>query len=132
MISDPSDKPEPPASVFASGDTAKASGKWWQAHAKREKKPKRPLLLRLFGIGLWGGIKLVLLCVLVGFVLLAMDFDPAAPGFDMTDAIGAFFKNAWATARWAVTNFWKPALVGASIVLPLWILWRLTSLPFRR
>nr|WP_233350943.1 DUF6460 domain-containing protein [Hyphomonas sp. ND6WE1B] len=29
-------------------------------------------------------------------------------------------------------NFWKPALAGATIVLPLWILWRLVSLPFRK
>ena len=105
---------------------------WWKVWKTKPAKPKRPLLLRLFGIGLWGAFKLVMLCILVGFVLLAMNFDPADPAFDMTDAIGAFLKNLLATARWAITNFWKPALAGASIVLPVWVLWRLATLPFRR
>lgn len=105
---------------------------WWKVWQAKPAKTKRPLLLRLFGVGIWGAFKLVMLCVLVGFVLLAMNFDPADPAFDMTDAVGAFLKNLLATARWAVTNFWKPALAGASIVLPVWVLWRLVSLPFRR
>ena len=38
----------------------------------------------------------------------------------------------FSAAVWAVKNFWKPWLAGASIVLPLWVLWRLASLPFRK
>jgi len=106
--------------------------KWWQVWKQGEKKPKRALLLRLFGIGIWGTIKLVILCIVVGFVLLTMQFDPTSPSFDATETLGLFFKNALATAKWAATNFWKPALTGASLVLPIWILWRLISLPFRR
>ena len=106
--------------------------KWWQIWKPKQAKPKRALLLRLFGIGVWGAIKLVLLCVVVGFIVLTMEFDPASPSFDVTDALGVFLKNAYVTAKWAMTNFWKPALAGASLVLPVWVLWRLISLPFRK
>lgn len=106
--------------------------KWWQIWKRREKKPKRAMLLRLFGIGLWGTIKLALLCIIVGFLLLTIQFDPGAPDFDITDTLGLFLKNAFGAARWTLANFWKPALTGAGLVLPLWVLWRLISLPFRR
>ncbi|MEM8635811.1 MAG: hypothetical protein AAGF33_12615, partial [Pseudomonadota bacterium] len=69
---------------------------------------------------------------LVGFVMLTMQFDPADPAFDASAAISELVRNAVASTRWAVTNFWKPALTGASIVLPIWVLWRLATLPFRK
>ncbi|MEO1474948.1 MAG: hypothetical protein AAFS13_01085 [Pseudomonadota bacterium] len=99
---------------------------------RRDKKPKRPILIRLFGLSLWGAIKLTLTCILVGFIMLTMQFDPADPTFDASSAIMEFARNTIASARWAVTNFWKPALTGATIVLPIWILWRLATLPFRK
>ena len=106
--------------------------RWWQISRPATPKPKRPLLLRLFGMSLWGTLKLTLLCILTGFIMLAMQFDPTDPNFDTTDAISALLANALATSKWAITNFWKPALTGASVILPLWILWRLVTLPFRK
>lgn len=73
-----------------------------------------------------------MVCILIGFVMLAMQFDPANPGFDASTAIAELWRNTIATARWAVLNFWKPALTGASVVLPIWVLWRLATLPFRK
>ena len=96
------------------------------------KQPKRPLLLRLFGISLWSGIKLTGLCILVGFFVMAANFNPAAQDANIPGALAAIAKQALAAAGWAVRNFWKPALAGATIVLPLWVLWRLISLPFRK
>lgn len=121
-------EPLKPSPVVTPDETRK----WWQVWKPREKKPKRALLLRLFGIGIWSTIKLAILCIIVGFVLLTMQFDPASPSFDASQAIGKFLQNAIATGKWAATNFWKPALTGAGLVLPIWILWRLISLPFRR
>lgn len=124
-----------PGMTDTSPDTSEKTARpspGWQFWKKRPAAPKRPLLLRLFGLSVWGGAKLVLTCVLVGFVMLAMQFDPAAPGFDATSAIGEFLRNLIGAARWALANFWKPALTGASIVLPIWILWRLATLPFRK
>ena len=99
---------------------------------KKEKRPPRPLLQRLFGISIWGLLKLVLLCILVGFFILASQFDPRAPSFDASNAMSAIARDAWLAAGWAVTHFWKPALAGATVVLPVWTLWRLITLPFRR
>ena len=99
---------------------------------KPGKPPKRPLLLRLFGISLWGGVKLTGLCILVGFFVLAANFNPAAQDANIPGALAAIAKQALSAAGWAIRNFWKPALAGATIVLPLWVLWRLIILPFRK
>lgn len=93
---------------------------------------KRPLLRRLFGIGIWGAVKLIAICILVGFFVMAANFDPRAPDADVPAAMAAIFKQTVAAAGWAARNFWKPALAGATIVLPIWVLWRLVSLPFRK
>lgn len=93
---------------------------------------KRPLLVRLFAISIWGGVKLLLLCVLVGLIVMAINFDPRSPDVDMGETVVSLARQAWSAAGWAVANFWKPALAGASVVLPVWVLWRLVSLPFRK
>lgn len=93
---------------------------------------RRPLLARLFGISVWGALKLTGLCILVGFFVLASQFDPTNPDVNAGEAIMNVARTALAAAGWAVRNFWKPALAGATIVIPLWVLWRLVSLPFRK
>ena len=102
--------------------------------AKTGKLPntKRHILLRLLGISLWGWIKLALLCILVGFLVMASEFDPASPEVNMVGALQRFLDSLGGLLVWAVRNFWKPALAGATIVLPLWLVWRLASLPFRK
>lgn len=102
--------------------------------AKTGKLPteKRHVLLRLFGVGIWGWFKLVLLCILVGFFVLASEFDPASPDVDVTAAIRGFFESLGGLLNWAARNFWQPALAGATIVLPIWLVWRAISLPFRK
>lgn len=99
---------------------------------RQEKPPKRPVLQRLFGISVWGAFKLAVTCILVGFFLLALEFDPVADDVNVIGALGDLLQNLIGAAAWAVRNFWKPLLAGASIVLPLWVLWRLASLPFRK
>ena len=123
-------KPAPVVSDKVASD--EKARKWWQVWKSKPKKPKRPLLLRLFGIGIWGTIKLIILCIVVGFVLSAMQFDPTAPEFKLGDTLAAFTSGLFASAQWTITNFWEPALAGAIIILPIWVLWRLISLPFRR
>ncbi|MEM7660860.1 MAG: hypothetical protein AAF292_01320 [Pseudomonadota bacterium] len=122
------DAPEVSAPTSDVPEQRKPRWQFW----RRQKKPKRALLVRLFGVSIWGGVKLILVCILVGFVMLTMQFDPADPAFDASAAISDLARNAIASTRWAVTNFWKPALTGASVVLPIWVLWRLATLPFRK
>ncbi len=98
----------------------------------RPHTPKRPIILRLFGITVWGGFKLLMTCIIVGFFLLALEFDPVAKDVNVLGAVGDLMRNLARAALWAARNFWQPLLAGASIVLPLWVLWRLASLPFRK
>lgn len=100
--------------------------------AAKPAKVKRHILLRLFGIKVWGWIKLLLLCILVGFFVMAAEFDPTSPDVNVTKAVGNFARSAFDALGWAVTNFWKPALAGAGIVMPIWVLWRMATLPFRK
>lgn len=93
---------------------------------------KRPLLARLFGIGIWGGIKLLGLCILVGFFVMAANFDPNDPSFNLVEALRAILRQTFSALGWAIGNFWQPAIAGALVVLPVWALWRLASLPWRK
>lgn len=93
---------------------------------------KRPLLKRLFGMTFWGGLKLLGLCILVGFFVMAANFDPSNPDFDLAEALRAILRQSFAALGWAITNFWQPALAGALVVLPLWVIWRVVSLPWRK
>lgn len=127
----PAAAPQPPHSEDIPPEPrAKAEKAKTQSPASTD--GKRPLLRRLFGIGIWGAIKLIALCILIGFFVMAANFDPRAPDADVPAAMAAVFKQTIAAAGWAARNFWKPALAGATIVLPVWVLWRLISLPFRK
>jgi len=99
---------------------------------KPAKPAKRSLLMRLFGIKVWGAIKLTIICIFVGFIVLASQFDPRDPQVDVAAATWNIAQQAWSAAGWAAVNFWKPAATGATVVLPIWLLWRLVSLPFRK
>lgn len=91
----------------------------------------RGLLTRLFGISFWGAMRLLGLSILAGFFVRAADFGESASA-NIPAALGAIVRQAFEAAGWAVQSFWEPALAGALVVLPLWVLWRLVSLPFRK
>lgn len=103
-----------------------------QKRLKKEKPAKRPILLRIFGVGIWGGIKLLGLCILVGFFIMASNFDPTSPDVQVGAALSQIARQMGDALVWGATHFWKPALAGGAVVMPLWVLWRLLSLPFRK
>jgi hypothetical protein len=121
----------PPPSEAAQPVTPEHSGTPTPKRTKHSSQ-KRSLLRRLFGISPWGAVKLTGLCILVGFFVMAANFNPASPDANIPAALAAIARQTLAAAGWAARNFWKPALAGATIVLPVWILWRLLSLPFRK
>lgn len=98
----------------------------------KEKPAKRPLLWRLFGVSVWGVIKLLVACILIGSVLMLVEGTQRATEENLANAAAEAARQAWDGAVWAVKNFWLPALYGASVVLPVWTLWRIVSLPFRK
>ena len=93
---------------------------------------RRSFAAKMFHVTPWGWIKLAGLCLAVGAVLQASGVNPFEPGFTLSGAAGSLGRALINTALWALTNGWAPALIGAAIVLPLWLLWRLLSVPFRR
>lgn len=103
-----------------------------QAQTSVPPHEKRPLLKRLFGISFWGALKLLGLCILTGFFVMAASFDPGNPDFNLAEALRAILRQTFAALGWAIGNFWQPALAGALVVLPVWVIWRVISLPWRK
>ena len=98
----------------------------------KPKAVRRHVLIRLFGISVWGWFKLTLLCILVGFFVMVAQYEPEKANISVVEALGRFLRSVLAMTGWAAQNFWQPALAGASVVLPIWVLWRVISLPFRK
>ena len=100
--------------------------------ARKEKPARRPLLWRLFGVSVWGVIKLLIACIVIGSILMLVEGTQRATEENLANAAAEAARQAWQGAVWAVKNFWLPALYGAGVVLPVWTLWRIVSLPFRK
>lgn len=66
--------------------------------------------------------------VVVGFVLVTLRIDP----IEIVEAIIGNFDAAVAAlvdfGRWIGRNLGRYFLVGAVIVVPVWLIWRLTSM----
>jgi hypothetical protein len=69
--------------------------------------------------------RLVLLCILVGFVLRVLGLDP----FNIIRSIQDVFWYIWDMGFDAVVWLWRYFLLGAVIVIPIWLLVRLLRAP---
>jgi hypothetical protein len=103
-------------------------------HEVEEHDPHLPRSLqsKLFGIGPSGYFQLTVLCIAVGAVLEAGGFNPFDPGFTWQAALSGIGSGALNVLGWVINAGWKPMLIGAAITLPIWLVWRLLSVPFRR
>jgi hypothetical protein len=116
---------------------AKRDGHVWTTDQLNElelrdgERSRRSISSKMFDLGPWGWIKLALLCLAVGSVLRVSGINPFAPDFTLGGAAVSLGHALVNTTLWALANGWAPALIGAVVVLPLWLLWRLLSLPFR-
>ena len=87
-------------------------------------------LLR-FAVGPIGGsplavvFRLVLLSILVGVVLAAIGFDP----WNILRSIELLFHRIWDLGFDAVNWLWRYFLLGAVIVIPIWLLSRMFGSP---
>ena len=81
---------------------------------------------RIFGGSPLGVLaRLVLVSVLVGVVLSALGLDP----FDIVRSIERLIRNIWNMGFDAVRWLWRYFLLGAVIVVPIWIVVRLFNAP---
>jgi hypothetical protein len=69
--------------------------------------------------------KLVLLSILIGVVLSALGLDP----WDIVSSIRRLFRNVWDMGFDTVRWLWQYFLLGAVIVIPIWIIMRLLNAP---
>ncbi len=93
--------------------------------------PKEPAMNNDTVSKIFGGsplgvlVRLILVSILVGVVLSALGLDP----FDIVRSIERLFRTIWNmgfdTIRWV----WRYFLLGAVLVIPIWILMRLLNAP---
>lgn len=69
--------------------------------------------------------RLVLLSILIGVVLSALGLDP----FDIVHSIERLIRSLWNLGFDAFRWLWRYFLLGAVIVIPVWILMRLFNAP---
>jgi hypothetical protein len=69
--------------------------------------------------------KLVLLSILIGVVLSALGLDPLNIVRSVTDLI----RNVWNMGFDAVRWLWQYFLLGAVIVIPIWLILRFVRAP---
>ena len=69
--------------------------------------------------------RLVLLSILVGVVLAAIGFDP----WNIIQSIRLLFQRLWDLGFDAINWLWRYFLLGAVIVIPVWLLSRLFGTP---
>lgn len=102
------------------------------APATRPVPEAKPFIVRAFSLNLGQALRLFVISTLVGFFVLAFDYAPGATTFDVGGAFTAIIHRAFTAIGWALESFWKPAFAGAVVVLPIWAIWRLIRLPFRK
>ena len=70
-------------------------------------------------------VRLVLLSILVGVVLSVLGFDP----WNIIPSIKRFVLGIWDMGFDAVRWIWRYFLLGAIIVVPIWLIIRLVRAP---
>ena len=68
-------------------------------------------------------VRLLLLCVLVGFILSAMGFDAWNIWRSLQDLVRAIWNMGFEAVWW----MWRYFLLGAVIVIPIWLIVRLAK-----
>jgi hypothetical protein len=69
--------------------------------------------------------KLILLSILIGVVLSALGLDP----WNIVKSVTDLIRNVWNMGFDAVRWLWQYFLLGAVIVIPIWLILRLLRAP---
>lgn len=69
--------------------------------------------------------RLVLLSILIGFVLHAFGFNP----FNIIESIRSLIEALWNMGFDAIHWLWRYFLLGAIIVIPIWLVVRAVNAP---
>jgi len=97
--------------------------------AEKPKLPEPdPLARFLGGPPLSVLFRLALLSILVGVILEALGFDP----YNIIDSIQQLVRRIWDMGFDAGRFLWRYLLLGAVVVVPVWLVMRLSRAPRRR
>jgi len=89
-------------------------------------EPKPDAATRIFGGSpLAVLVRLLLLSILVGVVLSAFGLDP----FDIVRSIERLIRSIWNLGFDAFRWLWRYFLLGAVIVIPIWLIMRVVNAP---
>jgi len=80
------------------------------------------------GPPLWVLVRLILLSILVGVILSVIGLDP----FNIVRSIERLLRGIWEMGWDAVRWVWRYFLLGAVLVIPIWLIVRLVKAPARR
>jgi hypothetical protein len=69
--------------------------------------------------------KLVLLSILIGVVLSALGLDP----WNIVESVRRVFRSIWDMGFDAVHWLWSYFLLGAVLVIPIWLILRIVRAP---
>jgi hypothetical protein len=126
-MSTPPEVPVPEPDPAPAAPAAKAPG------PKDESKAEpKSFWVRTFSLTVGQALRLLFLSTLAGFFVLAFDYKPGGATFDAGGAFTAIVHRGLTAIGWALESFWKPALAGLIVVVPVWALWRLIRSPFRK
>jgi hypothetical protein len=67
--------------------------------------------------------RLVLMSILVGFILALIGLDPS----NILQSIAKLIRHVWNMGFEAVRWVWRYFLLGAALVVPIWLLIRMTG-----
>ena len=80
------------------------------------------------GPPLWVFVRLILLSILVGVILSAIGLDPLNIISSLERLVRAIWEMGWDAVAWV----WRYFLLGAVLVIPIWLIVRLVKAPARR
>ena len=69
--------------------------------------------------------RLILLSILIGVILSALGFDP----WNIIASIRLLVRRIWEMGFDAINWVWRYFLLGAVIVIPIWLIMRLVNAP---
>jgi polyferredoxin len=72
--------------------------------------------------------RLILICILVGVILSALGLDPWNIWYSLRRLLDSIWNMGFDAIRWV----WGYFLLGAVIVIPIWIVMRLLNAPRNR
>ncbi len=70
-------------------------------------------------------VRLILVSILVGVVLSALGLNP----FDIVHSVERLIRSIWDMGWNAVRYVWRYFLLGAVLVIPIWLITRLVNAP---